>query len=114
MNSKIDFVRTDLDDLSCHTATTFEINVRLIDNCTGVPDNLTGYTARMVIYDTSEISPISTISGTISTPTNGIINFLIPATTTDDYIEGMYNHYIEILISGRVDRIGYGYFEVTK
>lgn len=113
MKNRIDFVNSDLEDLSCHTGVNFIVDLQLADYCSGLPDNLTGYTAQLIIYDDDDTDPIDTITGTISTPTNGQISFNIPAATTATYTAGMYHHHIQITISSTVYRIGQGYFEVS-
>ena len=111
--SNLDFVETDFDDLSCHTGATFNVDILITQKCTSTPDDLSGYTARLVIFDSLESEVIDTITGTIATPTNGIVNFNIPATTTAGYVIGLYSYHIELLISTTVTRLGQGFFEVT-
>ena len=111
--SKLDFVETDFEDLSCHTGATFNYDLLVTQQCSGLPNNLAGYTARMVIFDELESVVIDTITGTIATPTNGTINFNIPATTTENYTIGLYLYHLELLISSTVTRLGQGFFEVT-
>lgn len=111
--NNLDFIKTDFCDRSCHTGVTFSVDILMTEECTGHPINLAGYTARLVIYDIVETNIMTTISGTITTPTSGIMNFTIPYATTEAYIIGMYYYHIELLIGTTVDRIGQGFFEVT-
>lgn len=113
MRNKIDFVTTDYDDLACHTGVTFIVDLLLSDYCSGLPDNLSGYTASMKIHGELETDVLATITGTISQPTKGIINFTIPAAATETYVPGMYYHQINLSIGSTVYRIGQGYFEVA-
>ena len=46
----IDLVKTDTDDLSCHTGITFFIEMLMLNGCTDDADDLTGYTASLKIY----------------------------------------------------------------
>lgn len=112
MKTKIDFVNTDLEDLSCHTGATFLVDVRLSEICTGLPDDLTGYTARMVILD-SEYQTVATITGSITEPTKGLVSFQMSTTETEALIVGMYKHQIELIQGSTIYRIGQGDFEVT-
>jgi len=111
--STLDFVVTDFEDLSCHTGATFNVDILVTQQCSSLPNNLAGYTARMVIFDDLESVVIDTITGTIVTPANGTINFNIPATTTAGYTIGLYSYHLELLISTTVTRLGQGFFEVT-
>ena len=120
----IDFVKTDFEDLSCHTGVTFEVNLRMVEACTGIPDDLSGYSAVLKIMDEDEniitgltgpsgaTGIIGSITGSITDPEKGIINFTIPASVTNNFTLGMYYHQIETVIGSRVDRIGQGSFEV--
>jgi hypothetical protein len=111
--SKLDFVETDFEDLSCHTGATFNVDILVTEQCTNLPNDLAGYTARLVIFDDLESTVIDTITGTIATPANGTINFNIPATTTATYTIGLYSYHLELLIDTTVTRLGQGFFEVT-
>jgi len=120
----IDFVKTDFDDLACHTGVTFDVNIRMLEECTGLPDNLAGYTAILKIMDEDEnilvgltgpsgaTGIIGSITGSITDPAKGIINFNIPATVTENFTLGNYYHQIEAMIGSTVYRIGQGDFEV--
>ena len=111
---KIDLVTTDCEDLACHTGATYLLDLQVIDECNDIPDNLAGYSARMLVYDEVETTVIATVPGTITEPKNGIIHFEIDADDTDDLTVGMYSHIIEISIGTMVYRIANGYFEVAE
>lgn len=108
----IDFVKTDTDDLSCHTGITFFIEIRLIDECTNAPDNLTGYTSSLKIYSGTAETASYTIAGVISTPTNGIITFTALASVTSGYVLGMYRYQVDIISGATIQLIAQGKFEV--
>jgi hypothetical protein len=114
MRNRIDFVTTDCDDLSCHTGATFIVDLLISDFCSGLPDDLSGYSATMLIFDEDESVVIDTITGVIAEPRKGIVNFTIPADDTADYVVGMYNHQIDLTIATTVYRLGQGYFEVAQ
>jgi hypothetical protein len=82
-----------------------------MQECSSLPDDLTGYTASMVVYD--DTTTIITIPGVISTPTNGIIHFEISAHDTGDLDVGMYNHYVNLITGSTIYRISEGFFEVA-
>jgi hypothetical protein len=111
---KLDLVTTDCEDLACHTGATYLLDLQIIDECTDIPDDLTGYAARMLIYDEVETTVIFSVAGTITTPKNGLIHFEIDANDTDDLVVGIYSHIIEISIGTMVYRIANGDFEVVE
>lgn len=112
MRNKLDFVETDCDDLACHQGTTFEIHLRIVDYCTGVPDDLTNYSATLTIYN-SDNTVYDTVSGSITEPTKGLISFVISPSETANYIIGLYSHTINLSNGINNYRIGEGSFEVV-
>lgn len=112
--SNIDFVNSDMNDLACHTGVTFNAELLFIEDCSNVPDDLTGYAATLVIYDTIETAVIDTITGDISEPLKGRVSFVISASITRDYPLGMFNHHIELTIDDNVYRVAQGNFEVSE
>jgi hypothetical protein len=114
MTANLDFVKTDCEDMSCHTGVTFILDLISTNECSDAPYILTGYSASMLIFDTLESVIIDTIVGTITDDLRGVVNFTIPASVTEDYIIGMYNHQIELSIGTNVYRVAEGYFEVTQ
>lgn len=110
----LNFVKTDLEDLSCKTGVSFIIDLRITEQCTNLPDDLTGYSAVLKIFDENENVIIDTITGSITEPEKGIVSFNIPAYQTETYPVGMYYHHIELTIDTAVYRIGEGYFEVLQ
>ena len=125
--NNIDFIKTDFEDLSCHTGATWHVDILLMQKCSNIPNNLTGYSARMNIFPTDETvitgntgatgitGPTGIyVSGTIDNPIDGSVSFLIPASETENYAEGIYDHHIELLIDSTVQRIGSGKFEVSR
>lgn len=110
----IDFVETDCADLACHTGVTFLVDCLVYQSCNGLPDNLTGYTARLLVFDKVETSVIINVVGTID-PLSGIIHFQISAATTATLPIGMYSNYIEVTSSGGiVYRLSSGAFQITQ
>lgn len=110
----IDFVKSEFEDLSCHTGITFFVEMRIVDSCTNIPDDLTGYTASLKVFaETAETSSY-TISGTISDPTSGIVSFTSTASATSNYVVGMYRHQIELTIGTTVYLAAQGKFEVNR
>jgi hypothetical protein len=114
MTANLDFVKTDCEDMSCHTGTTFNLDLISTGECKDTPYDLSGYTASMLIFDTIETVVIDTIVGTFPDRARGLVNFNIPAIDTHDYVVGMYNYHIELSISTSVYRVAEGYFEVTQ
>ena len=107
----IDFLKTDCTDLACHIGATFLIDMIVMQECSGLPDNLFGYTATMVVYD--DDATVTTLTGVIETPSSGIIHFEISATETDELAVGLYKHYINLTSGSTIYRVSEGYFEVT-
>lgn len=133
--NNLDFVKTDFIDLSCRTGVTFDVDMRVIEECTSDPVDLSGYTAVLKIVDedeniiigltgvtgisgstgtTSGTGEIGRITGIIGDPTKGIINFNIPATVTENFTVGIFYHQIEAMISTNVYRLANGIFEVLQ
>jgi hypothetical protein len=108
----IDLVKTDTDDLSCHTGITFYIDMIMLNGCTDDPDDLTGYTASLKIYSGTAETASYTIAGTISNPTDGIITFSATATATAGYVVGMYRYQVELKLGATVYLVAQGRFEV--
>ena len=113
MSSNLDFVTTDIADLGCHTGVTFSIDLLVTQRCTGLPDNLTGYTARLLVYNVVETVVIASVTGTIASPTTGLVVFTIAASATALLPIGLYSHVIELTIGTTVYRIAQGDFEVS-
>ena len=111
----IDFVKTDCSDSSCQTGVTFLLDAVLFEQCENIPNDLTGYTAKIAVYDGSEDSIVTTIIGAIAEPLNGKIHFELSATATALLPVGMYSHHIEITsAAGVVYRLAEGCFEITQ
>jgi hypothetical protein len=112
---KIDFVTTDCDDLGCHTGATFLVNLFCYQSCgSELPVDLTGYTANLIIFETTEDDETLNVTGTIAHPDNGQIQFLISPDDTADLELGDYNHIINLTIGSNVYRVSYGKFEVSE
>jgi hypothetical protein len=112
--SIIDFVINDCDDLACHIGTTFTVDLQIIEECTGLPVDLTNYTAKLTVVAEGVATPILEIDGVISTPkTDGFINFTATPTETDELTAGMYSYYLNLTTGPMVYRECYGLFEVT-
>lgn len=112
--SNLNFITTDCDDLACHTGVTFECDLLFQEDCSDVPQDLTGYTCELKIYDTVETNVIDTISADMAEADRGIVSFIIPASTTTNYTTGMYKHQINLSIGSNVYRVAQGYFEVSE
>lgn len=111
----IDFVQTECGDLACHQGVTFIVDCAVTQACSNRPDNLTGYTARLLVFDGVETNVIVDIPGTISEPLRGIIHFQLSATETQDLPVGMYSNNIEVTsVAGIVYRLSSGAFEITQ
>ena len=113
-NITVDFVKSDFEDDACHTGVTFTFDMLLIEDCTNLPNDLTGYTATLLIFDEVETEVIDTIAGTIAYPLKGKINFTISAATTAGYTPGMYCHHIELTNGTVINRVAEGSFEVSE
>ena len=110
----IDFVQSDLCDLACHQGVTFSVDLLCTQGCSNAPDDLHGYSATMLVYDADVDDDIATITGTITDPSSGEINFSMSATTTAALDVGMYNYFIDLVIGATVYRIAGGKFEVLE
>jgi len=115
--TNIDLVKTDCDDLSCHTGVTFLLDCLYVQSCTNLPNDLTGYTAKIKVYNTVDDKPaltlIASIDGTISAPTSGMIHFEMSAIDTDKLAIGSYLYTMELTIGTTVYRVAEGTFEVS-
>jgi hypothetical protein len=110
----IDFVETDCSDLACHKGVTFLVDCLVYQDCNNKPDDLTGYTARLLVFDEVETNVIIDIPGTINTTAKGIIHFQVGADDTDDLPVGMFSNNVEITSSGGiVYRLSSGAFQIT-
>jgi hypothetical protein len=113
--SKLDFVSSDCEDLGCHTGATFLVTVQCFQACiTDMPVDLTGYTATLQVYDEVETVSVINVTGTITAPTTGIIQFLISAHDTGHLTVGMYSYNINLSIGSNIFRMAYGTFEVSE
>jgi hypothetical protein len=111
--NRIDFVNTDAFDYSCHTGVTFSADLITYESCTKAPNDLTVYTASMVIYDAND-DIVLTLTGVIATPINGKIVFSLSALDTSMLTIGVYCHYINVTSAdGTVYRLAEGAFEVN-
>lgn len=111
----IDFVRTDLSDLACHTGVSFVVDLRVAESCTDEPNDLTGYTAELRVFDETEDNQIVAISGSIAHPETGEIHFELTPTQTSDIELGLYTYVLEIMnVGGVIYRLSQGDFEVSE
>jgi hypothetical protein len=111
--STIDFVKTDCGDLSCHTGVTFFADILVTNQCSGLPADLSGYDAEMIIYTDDVSTDLDTIEGIIDIAT-GVIRFSIPSDVTEDYEIGLYDYQINVAQGAYVFRLAQGKFEVTQ
>lgn len=107
----LDFVLTDCSDMACHKGVTFIVDVQVLQCCSDLPNNLGGYSAKIIVY--LETETIKEINGTIADPSNGIVNFKLTATETNALTVGNYYHHIELMTSDNVYLVASGMFEVT-
>jgi hypothetical protein len=111
----IDFVQTDCSDLACHTGVTFLVDCLLYQACNGLPDDLTGYTASLLVFDEIETNVIIDIPGTIDPLARGVIHFQVSAAVTDTLPIGMYSNHVQVTSSGGiVYRLSSGAFQITQ
>lgn len=112
---QIDFVQSECGDLACHQGVTFLVDCLVYQGCNGRPDDLTGYTARMLVFNQVETDVIIDIPGTIDPDSKGVIHFEVSATVTATLPLGMYQQNIEITsVGGIVYRLSSGLFEITQ
>ena len=112
--NEIDFIKTDCADYACHTGATFLVDMQLIQECNGLPNDLTDYSAAMKITtEDDETDILTTIVGSITDPLAGIIHFELSASETSALTVGLYDHQIDLTsIGGIVYRVSEGKFEV--
>lgn len=111
----IDFVTTDCSDLALHTGVTFLVDCLVYQDCNNKPDDLTGYSARILVYGETETDVIIEIPGEISTTAKGIIHFEVSAADTEDLPVGLYKNHVEITSAGGVVyRLSSGDFQITE
>lgn len=114
MAAIIDLVITDCDDLSAHTGVTFILDLLVTQECSGLPNDLTGYSAKLVVFDAVDTDIIVEIPGVIPEPVNGVIHFELSAADTADLLPGNYEYHLEIIQGSMVYRLAQGQFEVTQ
>jgi len=112
--SNLDLIETDCEDNSCHIGTTFYTDIYFTQSCSkdGLPVNLAGYSAEMIVVNSLTSDEIVTITGIITTPADGLINFTLTPTQTDDLEVGIYNYFVNLSIASNVYRVLQGKFEV--
>jgi hypothetical protein len=112
--SNLDLIDTDCGDNSCHIGTTFSTDIYFTQSCSkdGLPVDLTGYSAEMIVVDSLTSDEIVTITGVIDTPKEGLINFKLLPTQTDDLEVGIYKYFVNLAIDLNVYRVLQGSFEV--
>lgn len=111
---KLDFVETECTDLAMNKGVTFIVDCLVYQECNNAPDDLTGYTARILVYDEIETNVVIDIPGSINPFKKGIINFQVSATETATLPVGMFKNHIEITSSGGiVYRLSSGLFQIT-
>lgn len=111
----IDFVTTECSDLAMHTGVTFNVDCLVYQECNNLPNDLTGYTARLLVFRDTETDVVLDLAGTISTTHKGVINFSVSAEDTEDLPVGSYHNHIEITsMTGVVYRLSSGAFDITE
>jgi hypothetical protein len=113
--SNLDLIQSDCIDYAIHIGATFSIDMYFTQGCdqNGLPVNLTGYSAQLVIIDQITKNIIETITGTISNPLLGVINFELSSSETEDLIENIYDYFLNLSFSGKVYRVANGKIEVA-
>jgi len=81
---------------------------------TDYPVDLTGYTATLKVYDEVETVSVINVTGTITAPKTGVIQFTISPAATGALTKGMYSHVINLSIGSNIYRMAYGTFEVSE
>lgn len=113
--STIDFVQTDCQDLAMHTGVTFLADCLIYQACNNLPNDLTGYTARLLVFKDTDSDIILDIPGTVDISAKGIIHFQVDASVTAVQPIGMYQNHVEITSSGgTVYRLSSGAFEISE
>jgi hypothetical protein len=113
--STLNLISSDCSDNSCHVGTTFSVDLYFTQSCSkeGLPVNLTGYMAEMIVIDKTTLNEIVSIDGVIDTPTSGLINFTLLPSETSDLEIGVYSYYVNLSIGDNVYRTIQGDLEVT-
>lgn len=113
--STLNLMQDDCSDYAIHIGATFSLDMYFTQGCTSydTPVNLTGYSAEIIIIDQITKAEVETITGTISTPLSGLINFELTPTETEDLIEGVYSYYLDLSFNGKIYRVASGKIEVT-
>jgi hypothetical protein len=85
-------------------------------NAAGTPINLTGATAKLVIYSDDSSSPVTTLTNSpaiVITALSGKIDVTISDTVTDPFLWSKGNWYLDVTLSnGQVRRLVKGDFAV--
>lgn len=111
----IDFVTSDCSDLAMHQGVTFIVDCLVYQDCNNRPDDLTGYTARLLVFNEVETDVIVDIPGVIHPTAKGVITFQVSAADTEDLPVGMFSNNVEITSSGGiVYRLSSGAFQITE
>ena len=111
----IDFVKSDCFDYSCHTGVTFSVDMIVYQDCVDTPNDLTGYSAQLLVFNGSESNVVVSVPGIISTPLTGAILFNISADDTALLPIGIYNHHIQMTSADNtVYRVAEGTFEINQ
>ena len=114
MSAILDLVISDCEDLSCHTGVTFILDILVTQNCSGLPNDLTGYSAKLTVFDTIDTDIMVEIPGVIAQPVSGVIHFELSAVDTSELLPGQYSYHLEIYQDTMVYRLSQGAFEVTQ
>jgi hypothetical protein len=113
--NQIDFVKTDCEDYAMHTGVDFIVNMQVTQYCNNLPNDLTGYTGVIRVFDKIETAIVTTISGVVTDALNGVIMFRKTAAETNTLTVGSYSHQIELTSSGGVVyRISEGSFDIEQ
>jgi hypothetical protein len=109
--STLDLMQDDCSDYAIHIGATFSLDMYFTQGCSsdGLPVNLTGYSAEMIIIDQITKAEIETITGVITDPLTGLVNFELTPTETEDLAEGIY---LDLSFNGKIYRVATGKVEV--
>lgn len=118
-NEVFNFINTDRYSGALEKGITFIANAYVYQLCSNLPDDLTGYTAKLEVKETYA-SELPIFECTLDNnrveiqPERGIINFIVSAEDTEDLPVGMFVYEITITsLDDIVFRLCYGKFQIV-
>ena len=110
---RLDFIKTNTYDYSAKQGITFQVDIK-VKHSNGLPADVTGYSAEIVVYNDIDKSVIATISGNVADGPNGEIHFEHDASDTALLPLGRYNYKMNMTTLTLVTtRLSEGFFEVN-